>query len=56
MNCFSGNEIYSFHASGGSNIGFADGSVRWIAETINIRVLARLVTRNGGEVVGASDF
>ena len=41
---------YSFHP-GGINAAFADGSVRFINEKIDIRVLAKLVTRNGNEVV-----
>ncbi|HXG10043.1 MAG TPA: DUF1559 domain-containing protein [Gemmataceae bacterium] len=56
MNCFSGNEIYCFHGMNGSNIGFADGSVRWVRESVDIRILARLVTRAGGEVVSPNDF
>jgi prepilin-type N-terminal cleavage/methylation domain-containing protein/prepilin-type processing-associated H-X9-DG protein len=42
-------QIYSFH-SGGVNALFGDGSVHFVGQTINIRTLARLVTRNGGEV------
>jgi prepilin-type N-terminal cleavage/methylation domain-containing protein/prepilin-type processing-associated H-X9-DG protein len=51
MNCFSGNEVYSFH-SGGANFVFADGSVHFIRDSIDIRVLGQLVTRAAGEVVG----
>ena len=43
-------EIYSFHG-GGAYFGFADGSVRWIAESIKIRELAKLITRDGNEVL-----
>lgn len=42
-------QIYGFHA-GGVNALFADGSVRFLEQSINIRVLARLVTRSGGEI------
>jgi prepilin-type processing-associated H-X9-DG protein/prepilin-type N-terminal cleavage/methylation domain-containing protein len=55
MNCINNNEIYSFHP-GGANVLFADGSVRFLRQTIDIRTLARLVTRAGGEVVSASDY
>jgi prepilin-type N-terminal cleavage/methylation domain-containing protein/prepilin-type processing-associated H-X9-DG protein len=48
-------EIYSFHA-GGANCLFADGSVHFLQANMDIRVLARLVTRDGGEVVSANDF
>jgi prepilin-type N-terminal cleavage/methylation domain-containing protein/prepilin-type processing-associated H-X9-DG protein len=52
MNCDNlQGDIYSFH-SGGANIAFADGSVRFVKTTININTLASLVTRGGGEVVG----
>lgn len=46
-----GHCFYAFH-SGGANFAFADGSVRFLSQSINLRVLASLVTRNGGEVVG----
>jgi prepilin-type N-terminal cleavage/methylation domain-containing protein/prepilin-type processing-associated H-X9-DG protein len=47
-------ETYSFH-SGGANVVFGDGSVHFLRESISIRTYARLVTRNGGEVIG-EDF
>jgi prepilin-type processing-associated H-X9-DG protein len=37
----------------GFNAGFADGSVKFLKETINPIVLRALFTRNGGEVVSA---
>src|SRR5438094_828424 len=40
--------VYSFHP-GGANHAFADGSVHFIQENIDIRVYARLVTRASGE-------
>ena len=49
-NCCNDDEIYSFHP-GGANTAFADGSVRFLKTGLDIRVLARLVTRAGGEVV-----
>ena len=53
MNCNNlQGDIYSFHA-GGSNIGFADGSVRFVSQSITIDVLAALVTARGGENVTA---
>jgi prepilin-type N-terminal cleavage/methylation domain-containing protein/prepilin-type processing-associated H-X9-DG protein len=45
-------DIYSFH-SGGANFLFGDGSVHFIAQTVSIRVLAALVTRDAGEAVDA---
>lgn len=55
MNCDNLNgDIYSFHP-GGANVCFADGSVRFIKETVDINVLAAMVTAGGGEVI-PSDF
>jgi prepilin-type processing-associated H-X9-DG protein len=55
VNCTNDREVYSFH-SGGANVVFADGSVRFLRDNIGIRVFARLVTRAGGEVISAGDF
>ncbi|VTS02837.1 Uncharacterized protein OS=Pirellula staleyi (strain ATCC 27377 / DSM 6068 / ICPB 4128) GN=Psta_4134 PE=4 SV=1: N_methyl_2: SBP_bac_10 [Gemmata massiliana] len=45
------NDTFAFH-TGLANVVFADGSVRSINESIDIRVYARLVTARAGEVVG----
>jgi prepilin-type N-terminal cleavage/methylation domain-containing protein len=55
INCTNNGEVYSFH-TGGTHAVFADGSVHFLRESINIRVLAGLITRAGGEVVSAGDF
>jgi prepilin-type processing-associated H-X9-DG protein len=55
VNCTNDHEIYSFHP-GAANVVFSDGSVRSLNANIDIRVLARLVTRAGGEVVDSSEF
>ncbi len=44
------------HHPEGTNFGFADGSVKFMKETIKLEVLKALLTRNGGEVVSANDF
>jgi prepilin-type processing-associated H-X9-DG protein len=54
MRNYDDGEIYAFHA-GGANILMTDGSVRFLRANIDIRILARLVTRAGGEVIG-NDF
>jgi len=41
--------IYSWH-SGGAHAAFADGSVRFLRDTLDIRVIAALATRAGGEI------
>jgi prepilin-type processing-associated H-X9-DG protein len=55
VNCSNRNEIFSFH-SGGANIVFGDGSVRFFRDSIPIDVVAATLTRNRGEVVNTSDF
>ena len=44
----------SYHA-GGANLGFVDGSVRFVRESIDIAVYRALGSRNGGEAVGGLD-
>jgi prepilin-type N-terminal cleavage/methylation domain-containing protein/prepilin-type processing-associated H-X9-DG protein len=48
-------EVYAFH-SGGANVVLADGSVRFINESIPIKEFAALVTRAGHEQVVNSVF
>jgi prepilin-type N-terminal cleavage/methylation domain-containing protein/prepilin-type processing-associated H-X9-DG protein len=47
-----GGLFYGFHA-GGAVAGFADGSVRVLAESTSLWAVGALVTRAGGEVVAA---
>jgi prepilin-type processing-associated H-X9-DG protein len=47
--------VFGSH-SGGTNVGFADGSVRFIGEKIKPATLRALMSRNGGEVISADDF
>ncbi|MFO0928041.1 MAG: DUF1559 domain-containing protein [Gemmataceae bacterium] len=42
--------LYAFH-TGGANVAFADGSVRYLAEGMDVRTVGLLATRAGGEVV-----
>ena len=50
INCTNNNEAFSFHPGGVDTV-FADGSVRFLAETIGIPTYAGLITRGGGEIV-----
>lgn len=47
-------ETYSFH-TGGANILFGDGSVRFIQQSINIVTYAAMVTRSAGETFAEVD-
>ena len=49
VNCTNAYEIYAFHSLG-ANIALADGSVRFLRQSVSIRTLAALATRAGGEI------
>jgi prepilin-type N-terminal cleavage/methylation domain-containing protein/prepilin-type processing-associated H-X9-DG protein len=56
MNCNNlQGDIYSFH-TGGANIVFADGSVRFVKDSVSITTLAALVTKGGGEVINPDSY
>ena len=48
INCSNDYGLFSFH-TGGANTVFADGSVHFLNSGIDIRVLAALITKAGGE-------
>ncbi len=54
INCNNSQGIYSFHP-GGAASSFADGSVRFLSENIDMNVLMGIVTINAGEIIG-DDF
>lgn len=51
INAINVSEVFSFH-SGGAQFALADGSVRFVAETVDTKVFVYLCTRAGGEVNG----
>jgi prepilin-type processing-associated H-X9-DG protein len=55
LNCTNDREVYAFHVSGANTV-FADGSVHFLRAGMDIRILARLITRAGGEVSSADDY
>jgi prepilin-type N-terminal cleavage/methylation domain-containing protein/prepilin-type processing-associated H-X9-DG protein len=55
MNCSNDSEMYSFHTAG-ANVVFADGSVHFLRETMDLCLLAKLITRAGGEIIDASGY
>jgi prepilin-type N-terminal cleavage/methylation domain-containing protein/prepilin-type processing-associated H-X9-DG protein len=50
MNCTNSDEMYGFHPTG-MNAAMCDGSARFISQSTDIRILARLISCAGGEVV-----
>jgi prepilin-type N-terminal cleavage/methylation domain-containing protein/prepilin-type processing-associated H-X9-DG protein len=50
FNCNNDNEVYSFHVGGG-NFSFGDGSVQFLADTLDIEVQISLNTRAGEDIV-----
>jgi len=55
LDCTNDHEVYSFHP-GGANAVFADGHVQFLKTGVDLRTLAALVTRAGGEVVPPDGF
>jgi prepilin-type N-terminal cleavage/methylation domain-containing protein/prepilin-type processing-associated H-X9-DG protein len=49
-NASNDNEVFSFH-TGGTNVCFADGSVRFINQNLDVKTFAAIVTAHGGEIV-----
>jgi prepilin-type N-terminal cleavage/methylation domain-containing protein/prepilin-type processing-associated H-X9-DG protein len=54
-NCTNDNEDFSFHP-GGANKLYGDGSVRFVKDTMSMRVFARLMSFSGNETVSADEF
>ncbi len=50
MNCTNQGELYAFH-TGGSNVCFGDGSVRFVRESISLQTLQLLCARNDGQPI-----
>jgi prepilin-type processing-associated H-X9-DG protein len=55
INCTNNNEAFSFHPAG-INASFADGSVHFLDDDIDIQVYAALITREGDEPIDATDL
>jgi prepilin-type processing-associated H-X9-DG protein len=55
VNCTSDNEIFSFHP-GGANVLFVDGSVHFLKDSLNVNIAIAMVTRAGGEILGADQY
>ena len=53
--CYNGNEDYSFHPGGGDYL-MGDGSVRFLKQTLNIRIYVRLLTRSNNEVLSSDQY
>ncbi len=55
VNCTTDNELYSFHP-GGVNLLFADGSVHFIKESIDKRIIVYLICRADGSIISADQY
>ena len=55
MNAINISEVYSFH-SGGASFSFADGSVHFVSDSVNIEIFCAFCTRAGGEVASSTDL
>ena len=55
INCTNNNEAYAFHP-GGINAVFADGAVRFLSESIEMRTYGALLTYGGQEIVSSSAY
>lgn len=55
INCSNVEGMYAFH-HGGAQAVFGDGAVRFLSQELSTRLLARLVTRAGGEAVDWKDY
>ncbi|GAC1467199.1 MAG: DUF1559 domain-containing protein [Isosphaeraceae bacterium] len=54
-NAGANDEIFSYH-SGGGNVLFGDGSVRFLKDSVNVVTLRSLVTASAGEVLSADQY
>ena len=55
LGCDFGQEFHSYHP-GGENFLFADGSARYVKESVSPQVLAAILSRKGGEILSADDY
>ena len=55
IGCDLSQEFASYHV-GGAYFAFADGSARFVKESINPKVLAALLSRSGKEIVSSDDL
>ena len=55
LGCDFGQEFDSYHPGGG-NFLFADGSARYVKETVSPQTLAAILSRKGGEILSADDY
>jgi prepilin-type N-terminal cleavage/methylation domain-containing protein/prepilin-type processing-associated H-X9-DG protein len=55
LNCNNDQEVYAFH-TGGANAAFVDGHVQFLKVGMGLRIMARLITRAGREVVPGDGF
>ncbi|WP_165227288.1 DUF1559 domain-containing protein [Aquisphaera insulae] len=52
LGCDFGQEFHSYHPNG-ANFGMADGSVRFLKQTMDLHTFAAYLSRRGGEIISA---
>jgi hypothetical protein len=50
INCTNRKNVYAFHPQG-ANLGYADSSVRFVRDDVEMRTYGALVSRAGGELI-----
>jgi prepilin-type N-terminal cleavage/methylation domain-containing protein/prepilin-type processing-associated H-X9-DG protein len=55
LNCSNGYEPYGFHIQA-MNVVFADGHTASLRTGLNIKIMAALITRRGGEILNEGDY
>lgn len=55
INCSNQGEMYAFH-SGGANVCFGDGSVRFLTTSISLQTLMKLCAANDGKAISGEEF
>ncbi len=56
INCTNNNEMFSLHSGSGIMLLMADGSVKFMTDSVEIDVMASFITRDAREVVNIDDY
>jgi prepilin-type N-terminal cleavage/methylation domain-containing protein len=56
INCTNNNEMYSQHSASGVQLLMGDGAVRFMTDSVEIDVMASLITADAGELVNVDNY